>query len=530
MLNNLIGKLRAKARPDTTSPLDSLAATHLWAEQLRSLHEYEAHRQVVLLLDQFNQLTTSFNDQRLHILALIEHVGSKLQQGLIAQFLKNQANLKYAGESLWRDIVAFYWQLAQAYQRVSSVGMLQQKYASLWPTMILRALHYQGKLIQWRYVRYELPTPQIWNALHSLYSVAVAQGFSGRSIVLKGSAYCSCDQIYARILLLHLMRPVGLTPDDIELAAYWAWKWRATIRFDTIFGGGEHSHFVALQESAPPQALDAHLPRPGSALYWSVGDTLAEIKTLLANTEQSQAQAQAQVKLYDVPYTADKKSLLTHIRAKLSDRTSPANQHTAQMPEQVHISCGEKNVIAALAHPESSERLIAYPQLIGHPDEDYFRLNVPRDAARCEAGINDLVMVHDEAGIGTPTLSVIRWAEKSDRANATLSMEKIGVTPRLVDFLAVAEASAPTPFADAAPNTALVAISLSQPSTLISFHAVERRYLDVLEGDYIYRIRIQALLEKNAHWLRFRFTRLSRTYRPQSAAPQVAPDERARIH
>ncbi|MHB1678361.1 MAG: hypothetical protein ACYCSS_12665 [Sulfuriferula sp.] len=511
MLNHLLEKFRITGRLSEASPLDSLNATHQWVDALQAMHEYEAHQQVVLMLAKFNQSNPPFNEQRLHILGLIEHYGSKLQHGLITQFLKNQAGLKHADKSFWPEITAFYWQLAQAYQRISLSLLHRQKYASSLPTMVLRALHYQGKLIQWRYLRYELPTPEVWGSLHRLYHLAVEQGFADHDIVLKGSAYCSCQEVYARILLLHLMRPVGLSPNEIELAAYWAWKWRDTVQLSQNLDPDLHTHFVGLQDCSPPQSLGSHSTYSTSVYYWSITDTVTKLKDITYDLKQSATQ----IKLYGVLYTADKYALIQHIRAKLGSRTTSAAADIKNMHDQIHVSWGEKVVVAALANPGSRAPVLASHQAIGHPDENYYRLNINLDAMDSGASSNGLLIVYNEHLTEIPALSVIRWIEKSSQSNLTLGMERIGFMPRVVTFHPVTDAAAPSPFACKSTDREFIAIALTQPCTLISFHAVHWKYLDIRDGDYLYRIRIQAILEQNRNWLRVQFTRLTRSYQPK---------------
>ena len=511
MLNELIEKFRTKNRPAGILPLDNLAATHLWVAQLQQMHEYEAHQQVVLMLDQYNRLTTPFDDQRLHILGLIEHFGSKLQYGLIAQFLKNQADLKYAGHSFWQEIVAFYWQLARAYRRISFSAPSHQKHIASLPTMVLRALHYQGKLIQWRYIRYELPTPKIWNLLHKLYQCAVKNGFSKQSIVLKGSAYCSCEQIYSRILLLHLMRPVGLSPSEVELAAYWAWKWRDTVNLSETPDANKHTHFVTLQDSAPPQSLHRHANQPVFGRYWSVTDTITKLKVMQVSLSQNSNSTV----LYGVPYTDNKNSLLCHIHDKLTSKTSTIHNHITSLTDEINISCGQKNIVTALDNPASGQYLQAHHKTVGHPDEAYYCLNFNEvDNSICKPAPQSLLITSFGQKSEISTLAVIRWAEQSTAPNITLGMERLGIAPRLVALQPISEAIMPSPFMQPSADSEQIAIILNKPSTLVSFHVITQKYLDIRDGDYIYRIRIQGILEQTPQWLRLQFSRLSRSYRP----------------
>lgn len=84
-----------------------------------------------------------------------------------------------------RKFFAFYWQLALAYQSfVKAATRNQPVLAQQLPTITLLGLHYQGKLIQWRYMRYETPTSDAWRNVHALYAIAECNGFAERSTTL----------------------------------------------------------------------------------------------------------------------------------------------------------------------------------------------------------------------------------------------------------------------------------------------------------------------------------------------------------
>ena len=512
MFNELFDKFRIKTAPATIAPLDSLSATHKWIEQLQGVHEYEAHQHVVTLLGAYNRAKTPFDIQRLHILAAIEHFGSKLQHGLITQFLKNHADYKYAGKSLWLEIVAFYWQLAQAYHDLtSSVLQLKNPVSSVLPTLVLRALHYQGKLIQWRYLRYELPTPQIWHTLHKLYRLAEQHGFATQSMVLKGSAYCSCEQAYARILLLHLMRPVGLTPNEIELAAYWAWKWRESISLSKTLDPDQHTHFVALSDSQPPQPFNGHAVMTDSTRYWSINGVLALMQGIPPDSNGHSRL----IKLYGIPFLDSPDVLLQHIYSKLASNPTPGETLAFDMPATVNISCGRKNIVEGLHNPGTGAPVTAYYQATGHPSEAYYRLNITSGRFNREIRAHDLLISYDENMQQVQTLAAIRWLEESAGPAITLGMERLGYAPQLVRLYPVQDAASMSPAIDPAAESGFTGIAESQGSTLVSFEPMQHKYYDMREGNYIYRIRIQSFLEQKPEWLRVQFARLSRRYQPE---------------
>lgn len=513
MFNELIDLFRNKKSTSThTLPLENLTATHKWVDQLQQLHEYEAHQEVVSLLDSYNRSTTSFDVQRLHILGVIEHVGSKLQHGLITQFLKNHADFKYAGKSLWQEVVAFYWQLAQAYQSMTTEAMNHSHAAgSALPTLVLRALHYQGKLIQWRYLRYELPTPHTWHALHKLYKVAEQHGFAKKSMVLKGSAFCSCEQAYTRILLLHLMRPVGLSPSEIELAAYWAWKWRDNMTLAKKFDASKHDHYIALSDSLPPQSVNQQALALESVRYWSVNGIIANTEGLHAVSSNHSKL----IKLYGVPFANSPENLLQHIHTKLTTTVSISETAEAETPTAMNVGCGEKIILNALRNPASSQHIMAQYQATGHPGEAYYRLKLKADNSACKVKAHDLLVSYSDNLSQIQTLAVVRWLEESTSPNITLGMERLSSKPCLVQLHALQDSVASSPVMPPELDVDFNAIIDTSADTLASFKKLTHKYYNMRDGDYVFCIRIDQYLERKPKWSLVRFSRLSRRFDPR---------------
>lgn len=55
-------------------------------------------------------------------------------------------------------------------------------------------------------------------------------------------------------------------------------------------------------------------------------------------------------------------------------------------------------------------------------------------------------------------------------------------------------------------------IYLAQSSNLITLHAIDSKYYDMLLDDYVYRIRIGATLEQEYDWMRVKLSILTRTH------------------
>lgn len=509
MLNQLFDKFLNKAELAETSPLATVATTQKWALSLVKLHEYEAHQQIIKILKLFNEGHPPFDPQRLHILGIIEQAGSKYQHGLITQFLTNHANLEYAGKSLWKEIIGFYWQLALSYQVLTNAALHggEQGQAAL-PGLVLRSIHYQGKLIQWRYLRYELPTAPIWHAIHKLYRLAEQHGFARDSIVLKGSAYCSCEQAYARVLLLHLMHPVGLTPNELELAAYWAWKWRNALKLDKTYHTAAHTYCVALADSLPPQPTYGHCIALDSVRYWSM---LAVVEQLI-QTQIAMNQRQKQIKLYGVPFTDDPTRLLNHIHTQFMHSDDKPDMARLNMLTELHVACCTNSAIGKLEHPSMTPNILAYHEAAGHPVEHYYRLNIPPGSTECVVQQHDLLLIYNEDQTQVASIAAVRWLETSASKTTTLGLEQLGTSPKSVQLCAIHDAFTVSPFTSDEDTLQFEGVYLAASANLIALHAIDSKHYDMLMDGYVYRIRIRATLEQEYDWLRAKINILTRTH------------------
>ncbi len=505
MIKRLTSLLALQPRSKPDSSLSSLEATHSWIAQSHGLPKLDAHHRITDLLEQYIKLNDFSNSQLIHILALIEHAGSKLQYTLIKQFFQNQVSPQATSYVNWPEIVNFYRLLSIAYQQLAWRDANLPKPGAMLPTTVLRALHYQGKLMQWGYLRFEPPTPAMWHTLHTLYRVTLQHGFSENSMVLKGSTFASCKDVYTSILLLHLMHPVGLEARDIELAAYLSWKLRDHINLSEKFDANVHTHCIALNESNPPQSLPGRVHGNGPIFYWSTIQTLIQLRKLLADKENSLS---TEIKLYGVPYTADQSDLLQHIMLRLSGKTQ-LKHDMARLPESVEMLCCASTVVKLLIQPQSGSRIRAKVIPIGHPDETCFQLSITEDVSNCRIAINQMIII-DAPEFTAPLLCVIRWIEQKGVRLITLGMERIGAAPRLTTFHPINDPALPSPAINDN-DDGCVAIIVAEPISMLVFNAIQERYADIREDGLVFRVRLRSPLEQNSQWLLLPFTKLTRT-------------------
>jgi hypothetical protein len=114
---------------------------------------------------------------------------------------------------------------------------------------------------------------------------------------------------------------------------------------------------------------------------------------------------------------------------------------------------------------------------------------------------------------------VVRWIEQTEGHPIKLGVEKLGTRPRPVALQAVQHLMSDSVFNDEqAESTVARCIFLSSANErrLSATLLVNRddilptRVFDMLDGDYIYRIRIAREIERNDDWARVKFDILTR--------------------
>lgn len=499
------------------SPFNALRSTRRWAEQLRFHHEYEAHQMVVDALSQFNLSNAALDERRLRILDALRHAGVALQREMVMQYLKNQTAFRHAGKSLWQEVFAFYWQLALAYQSfVKAATRNRPALAKHLPTLTLYALHYQSKLIQWRYMRYESPAPDAWRNVHALYGIAEFNGFANQRLPMDG-AETSCTHLYSHILLLNLINPLGLCGWKVELSAQWADEWCRQFQPAVQFDPKTHTHWHDLTGYETLIRIGEQ-PAQGETLrYWSmqgVLDALEITRRQLINPPAST--------LDGIKNEADAPRLLEDIRAALNRSGPQRHAPRQQQNTSVLLVCGLTHVLQALTEtanrtPPPRETWVMQDEssdgygLIHHTTPGY----VPEHGT--------LIGLQMSARERVSTLAAIRWIEHAPGQAVKLGIERLGIAPRTVALHAVEHMMSESIFsmvnapADSLP-TPCIFLPAEDTRQVSSTLLVDNKDLapapmyDLLDGNYIYRIRITHEQDRSYDWVRLKFNILTRRH------------------
>lgn len=501
------------------SPFATLHSTRRWVEQLQFHHEYEAHQMVVDALNQFNLSSTVLDERKLHILAVLRNAGCKLQENMVAQYLKNQTTFRYAGKSLWQEIFAFYWQLALAYQSfVKAATRNQPALAPQLATITLLALYYQGKLIQWRYMRYEAPTSDAWRNVHALYAIAECNGFADRRLKLGDNADTSCSQVHAHILLLNLINPLGQKPWKIELTAHWTHSWCRQLQSAAQFNMQVHTHWLDLAGCEPLRSIGDPLVKSNAVRYWSLQSVLTALEITRAQLLNPPSSP-----LDGIKKEAEVPGLLDDIRATLTRGGQPRHTQRQEKNLSAFLACGFEQLLQILRGKASDVHSLPLEPWIMQDagDDGYGLTHYAIPATIPEQGA--LIGLRTEAKNHPWALAAIRWIEHQPGYPIRLGAERLGTSPRIVALHGVDHLmsesifSLVNPPADCAPTPCIYLPGVDEQrftSALVvgNMNIAPAQIYDMLDGDYIYRVRITHEQSRSRDWLQLKFNILTRRH------------------
>lgn len=504
--------------PRERSPFNSLRSTRRWIEQLQFHHDYEAHQMVLDALNQFNLSEAQLDERRLRILEALRIAGHRLQSGMVTQYLKNQTTFRYAGKSLWQEIFAFYWQLALAYQSfVKAASRNPAKLSRQLPTLTLHALLYQGKLIQWRYMRYESPTPDAWRNVHALYRIAEFNGFCSQRLPTE-DVETSCMHVYAHILLLNLINPLGLNGWKVELTAQWAQDWCRQLQPAASFDPQIHTHWHDLMSCEALHRMDEQAMEGDALRYWSVQGVLDAMEITRRQLINPPASS-----LDGIKNEADAPRLLEDISATLQRGGPQRLLPRVQLDQPLLLISGLDHVLKMLtekthrSEPLSGESWIMHDE--GRDGYGLIRHSLSGDLPDPGTLIGLQIGARERIGV----LAVVRWTDHSPDQAAKLGVERIGTSPRIVAIHAVDHLlsesifSMVNPPADSLP-TPCIFLPVEEYDRFGSTLLVENQEIapsqmyDLLDANYVYRIRITGEQDRSHDWVRLKFNILTRRH------------------
>lgn len=502
-------------------PMTSLVSIPRATTELALGQEYQAHRMVVNSLSLFNTSSEPPTLERLKTLIRLDDSSQAFQQNLCNQYLKNLGILKHSQEKLWHAIFSYYWQLAHGYQvfvkhYIAEPG--SSEITELVPLVTTRALHYFAMESKWRYFHQEAVHPNMWKRMHKLYRLSESRRFSKTNILLNsviGPSQSATE--FARALLLDALQPVGLAPQQLELADRLITSWAKFIHIDKNFNKSKHEWYVELDSASGLMPAD---PSTGGEKhrYLNISALLHQIQICLNELHKGRLPANLQLSEgYEQPAYSE---LLHHMALCWTNGRLAKPLPRVSRNQPVEVSCGVYAIGKSLLGEENFQLqgrkdgwlMSAIPLYEG---EQFMNTQRHTGGMTLETAENDnitvgqLVAVKQSEKNGRWLIGVIRRINKTTPQRLAVGIETLSLTPKLVKLINTSGAQiASDSAAVLLPRLDGVGIASSLILPISEF--VTQRLLDLDDAKGIYRIRLAGVLEQSQDWIRVKFDILGR--------------------
>lgn len=213
------------------------------------------------------------------------HHQDNISAPFVAQLIEHYLALPPSNSSVSGRFLAAirgYWEEMGELHLQCIVYLLRfpaSRWGTMLPLLIQRALYHHAMQIKWLWLRYQVIPPYLWARLHKLYAVAEKHGFARLPLPLPGRAGAdsSCEALYLRPQILHILRPDTLLPCEIEQADRWIARWNNSVFLEKTMAAEKHRYAVNLNSSAAPRPV-VMLESAGDYRYWDIGLMLAAMQ------------------------------------------------------------------------------------------------------------------------------------------------------------------------------------------------------------------------------------------------------------
>lgn len=119
------------------------------------------------------------------------------------------------------------------------------------------ALFHFAKSAQFLYCKKELPGARFWQRLHSLYSLAISDGFGDERLALYPNEefIATCSQLWLRAIMLATASTGNLTSRQLDRTEEWLRSWCTRITVDTHYDPSQHVYCVDIADTRGPQRI-----------------------------------------------------------------------------------------------------------------------------------------------------------------------------------------------------------------------------------------------------------------------------------
>lgn len=469
-------------------------------------NECDSLKALVDALTAFGAKAEPFSRERLKTLMRLDESSQGLQRSLGRKYLEGVDEPAESRDALLKTVAALSAQLANGYRGLCREivakrdGGVGRKYL---PLVVARTLNYLAAAVKWGYFRQEEVQPAMWKRLHKFHLFAESTGFAGAQISLASGRVTTCADEYIRILLLDMVRPAGLKPFQIELAAGWLEEWAPLVKLEKSCDTGSHLHCVDLLSGSGAKKLVEGM-KSDNLRCWGMADLYVHIRKLRVDLAQGEDMDGLQVE--GVPATAqDCMTLLDHLSKHwIRPKSARSQERIPSANKVVEMACGVDAVRSCLhsgaGEVGDEEGVPIEHWAVENESAGGYGLLEAKPPEKPEFG--KLVCVKQAGDTGRWEVGVVRWKKESS-GPPTLGIEKLSEDPKHVELC----------LADEADSARISAVFLPKwydrevDSSLI-LQAPDYAAGSLLDMHYrnnVFRIRLTEVVDVTEEWVRVKF-------------------------
>ncbi len=484
-LFEMLSSITRRRKAAGGSPFASVKATEKWLKTLPADSDYDAHHALVEGLERFNADNEEATLSRMKSLLKMEAAGLPLQQGIIEQYVRNQAAFRLARQALWRESWVFWTLLAEAW-----LVMLKQAYrskasAELKPfaaEMAARAIHYAGLVIRWDYHQARIPAGSAWRRVHKIYRLVERDGFATQEVLINGRS-THCAREYSLVVLMGLVHPIGYRAQEIESIAQIVHDFKPLSLPTLVPERDIHTHVVDLSLSEGACVLDNEWVQGRRLRYFDLRALIAYLKA------------------FDQGDSDDAENALTRQAASLIERGGiRRNRQRTHRFGRVWVAAGMNNILTALASPDPEKtRPALEPWMLRDESTEGMGFALPDEP---DMPHGRLVAVSWDPAESVWQLMAIRWNRQEDGQHL-IGTQRLSRHPKRVEISFEAEVPA-----GVSEKTWAVFLPMTHPEQGVSNLLIPQTHyrlgarMVLRDGDMIYRLRLGEVQESHEGWLR----------------------------
>jgi hypothetical protein len=481
----MLSSITRRRKAESGSPFASVKATEKWLKTLPADSDYDAHHALVEGLERFNAENEEASLSRMKSLLKLEEAGLPLQQGIVEQYVRNQAAFRLARQALWRESWVFWSLLAEAWLRMLKQAYRSPASAELKPfaaDIATRALRYAGLVMRWDYHQARSPASSAWRRVHKIYRLVERDGFAEQEVLFNARP-THCAREYTLVVLMGLVHPVGYRAQEIETIAQIIEDYKPSPLPISVPERDVHTHVVDLSLGEGACVLDNDWVQGRRLRYFALTPLVDYLKAF----EQA------------APAEAD--NGLTRQVASLIERGGiRRNRQRTNRFGRVWVASGMERILSALAHPDSAKaRPALEPWMLRDESTEGMGFALSETNALPHGR---LVAVSWDPSENVWQLLAIRWNREEDGQHL-VGTQRLSRHPKRVEVYS--EADEP---GGSQEKTWAVFLPMTHTEQGVSNLLIPQTHyrpgapLMLRDGDVAYRLRLGEVQESHEGWLR----------------------------